>query len=149
MLRGRPAEGDALRGAAYRAAAAAAALGEPCAPISSKLAELAEPGTSVVEMLSEYRQSADDVRVTLAPTVSAAGVAGALTIAWGIFHHAANDLAVGLGKHCYAPGRPGGSTVQHEGIFAVASRRSSPPAVARMAMASSSPKAAVAMSGIV
>jgi hypothetical protein len=101
-------------------------------------------------MLSEYRQSADDVRVTLAPTVSAAGVTGALTIAWGIFfHHAANDLAVGLGKRCYAPGRPRGSPVQHEGIFTVVSRRSSPPAVARMAMASSSPRAAVAMSGIV
>lgn len=133
---------------AYRAAAAAAALGEPCAPISSKLVELAEPGTSVAEMLSEYRQSADDVRVTLAPTVSAAGIAGAHH-RMAIFHHAAKDLAVGLGKRCYAPGRPRGSPVQHEGIFTVVSRRPSPPAVARMAVASSSPRAAVAMSGIV
>jgi hypothetical protein len=40
-----------------------------------------EPGTSEAEIVSEHRRSADYVRVTLAPAVSAADVADALTIA--------------------------------------------------------------------
>ena len=54
----------------------------------------------------------------------------------------------GLGR-CGCAGSPRGAPVQHTGIFGVVSQRSIRPAVARMVMASSVPRAAVAASGIV
>lgn len=67
----------------------AGAPGEPSADFERALAGLAAPGIAAAGIASEVRRGADYVRVTVALSVAAPGVADALAIAWDAFRDAA------------------------------------------------------------
>ena len=72
-----------------------ARLGTVRADFERALADLAGATIAAAEIVSELRRGADYVRVTVAVSVAAADVGGALAIAWDAFCDAAGDDLTG------------------------------------------------------